>query len=94
MAATYLINGDTLTEVADAIRAKKGTSARIAVVDMASEISSMSIGGGDSPLPIEISTEAEMTALLESAEVGSVYRYTGKTGTYEKGALYVVEESE
>lgn len=46
----------------------------------------------DSPLPIEISTEAEMTALLETAEVGSVYKYTGETGTYENGALYVVEE--
>lgn len=48
----------------------------------------------DSPLPIEISTEAEMTALLKTAEVGSVYKYTGTTGTYENGALYVVEESE
>ena len=51
-------------------------------------------GGGtvvDSPLPIEIATEAEMTALLETAEVGSIYKYTGTTGTYENGALYVVE---
>lgn len=44
-----------------------------------------------SSIPIEISTESEMTALLESAEVGSVYKYTGTTGTYENGALYVVE---
>ena len=51
-------------------------------------------GGEDSPLPIEVATEAEMTALLESAEVGSVYKYTGTTGTYENGVLYVVEESE
>lgn len=48
-------------------------------------------GGTDSPLPIEVSTEAEMTALLESGEVGGVYKYTGTTGTYEKGALYVLE---
>lgn len=48
----------------------------------------------DSPLPIQIATEAEMTALLETAEVGSVYKYTGESGTYENGALYVVEESE
>lgn len=48
----------------------------------------------DSPLPIEISTEAEMTALLETAEVGSVYKYTGATGTYESDVLYVVEEEE
>ena len=45
----------------------------------------------DNPLPIEISTEAEMTALLETAEIGSVYKYTGITGTYENGVLYVVE---
>ena len=46
----------------------------------------------DSPLPIEVSTEAEMTALLTSGEVGGVYKYTGTTGTYENGALYVLEE--
>lgn len=43
-------------------------------------------------LPTEISTEAEMEALLETAEVGSVYKYTGETGTYENGAYYVLEE--
>jgi hypothetical protein len=47
----------------------------------------------DSALPTEISTEAEMTALLESGEVGGVYKYTGTTGTYENGALYVLEEA-
>ena len=50
-------------------------------------------GGTDSPLPIEVSTEAEMTELLTSGEVGGVYKYTGTTGTYENGALYVLEES-
>lgn len=47
-----------------------------------------------SPLPNEVATEAEMNALLTTAEVGSVYKYIGTTGTYENGALYVVEESE
>lgn len=52
-------------------------------------------GGGGSYLPPEIATEAEMTALLETAELGSVYKYTGETtDLYENGALYVVEESE
>ena len=50
--------------------------------------------GGGGALPIEISAEAEMTALLSTAEVGSVYKYVGETGTYENGALYLVEESE
>lgn len=49
------------------------------------------IVGEDSPLPIEVSTEVEMNALLSTAEVGSIYKYTGTTGTYENGALYVVE---
>ena len=48
----------------------------------------------DSPLPTEIATEEEMTALLDTAEVGSVYKYTGETDTFENGALYVVEEGE
>lgn len=49
--------------------------------------------GTDSPLPIEVSTEAEMTALLGSGEIGGIYKYTGETGTYENGALYVLEEA-
>lgn len=49
--------------------------------------------GTDSPLPIEVSTEAEMTALLESGEIGGIYKYTGEMGTYENGALYVLEEA-
>lgn len=49
----------------------------------------------DNPVPREISTEDEMTALLETATVGSVYKYTGETGdTYENGGLYIVEEAE
>lgn len=51
--------------------------------------------GEDSPLPTEVATEDEMTALLSTAEVGAIYKYTGETtDTYENGALYVVEESE
>ena len=47
----------------------------------------------DSSLPFIVGTENEMTALLESGEVGGVYKYTGTTGTYENGALYVLEEA-
>lgn len=46
----------------------------------------------NSAIPTEVSTEEEMTALLESGEVGGVYKYTGTSGTYENGALYVLEE--
>jgi hypothetical protein len=48
-------------------------------------------GGGDSPLPIEVTSETQMDALLDTAEVGSVYKYMGTTGIYENGALYIVE---
>lgn len=55
--------------------------------------SDISIEVTDSPLPIEVSTEAEMTALLTSGEVGGVYKYVGETtDAYENGALYVLEE--
>lgn len=43
-------------------------------------------------LPIEIATEAEMEKQLETAEFGSVFKYTGTTTTkYENGELYIVE---
>lgn len=48
-------------------------------------------GDTDSALPIEVATEMEMSALLSSGEVGGVYKYVGETGTYENGALYVLE---
>lgn len=47
----------------------------------------------DSPLPVDVATAEEMNALLETAEVGSVFKYTGETtDTYENGALYIVTE--
>lgn len=51
-------------------------------------------GADDSALPIEVSTEAEMTELLTVGEVGSVYKYTGTTGIYENSALYVLEATD
>lgn len=54
---------------------------------------SVTVAVEDKATPIEVSTEAEMTALLTSGEVGGVYKYTGETtDTYENGALYVLEE--
>lgn len=50
-------------------------------------------GASGSSLPIEISTEAEMNALLETAPIGAVYKYVGETtSTYASGGLYLVEE--
>lgn len=51
-------------------------------------------GGVDSPLPIEISTEAEMSALLDTAPVGAIYKYVGETtDTYENGTKYELCEN-
>ena len=44
----YLIQGDTLSEIADAIRGKTGIQAAIAVKNMASQIDSIQAGGGGS----------------------------------------------
>lgn len=43
--------------------------------------------------PIEISTEAGMNAVLIAANVGNAYLYTGTTGTYTNGNIYVVVET-
>ena len=49
--------------------------------------------GGDSHKPPEIATEAEMTALLDTAETGAVFKYTGATtDKYENGTHYIIEE--
>lgn len=51
-------------------------------------------GGGNADGEVtEITTEAEMNALLETAEVGSVYKYTGTTGTYENGVKYELQKA-
>ena len=48
----------------------------------------------NSPLPIEVKNEIEMDDLLWNTNipVGSVYKYTGTSGKYENGALYVIAE--
>lgn len=44
--AEYIIQGDTLSAIADAIRAKTGKTAAISPADMAAEVSSIETGGG------------------------------------------------
>lgn len=44
--------------------------------------------------PIDVATEEEMTSLLATADVGTIYKYTGDSGTYENGAFYMVEVGE
>lgn len=85
----YLIKESTLTDIANAIRAKYGVSIAIPTEIMAWAIADLEL---ETPLPKEIATETEMTELLEVSEVGSVYKYVGESGTYENGAIYIVEE--
>ncbi len=44
-------------------------------------------------VPIDIDNDTDMNAVLVAANVGKCYRFTGTTGTYTNGDLYVVEES-
>ena len=46
--AEYLVQDTTLTAIADAVRAKKGTTEPIALTDLAAEIESIQSGGGSS----------------------------------------------
>ena len=48
----------------------------------------------DNPKPIEVSTKARMAVELATAEVGSIFKYTGETTeTYENGALYEIQKA-
>lgn len=63
-----------------------------------SAVSNLTGGIQRSPLPIEVKTEAEMTAILATAteeDIGAVYKYIGpSTNTYTRGVLYIIEEAE
>lgn len=54
MSDKYIIDGDTLIDIADAIRAKTGTVEEIAPTDMADLISNISGGGGFSRASVVI----------------------------------------
>lgn len=79
-----------LTAIADGFRTSRGTEQRYTLDEMAVLAAEVLSG-----MPIEISTEEEMTALLETAKIGSVYKYIGEsTDVYENGGLYLVEVTE
>lgn len=52
----------------------------------------------NSPLPVEVETEAAMDRILSlatSAQIGAVYKFTGASTTkYESGALYIINSEE
>lgn len=48
-----------------------------------------------SPIPRDVSSEAEMNAILASAtetSIGTIYRFVGKSLIYEYGALYIISD--
>lgn len=53
----------------------------------------MRLGGGGKKGLVEVSTAAEMNALLVEANIGKAYKFVGTTDdTYTNGDIYVVEE--
>ena len=85
--------GALFSNIANAIREKTGNTATMKPAEFPAKI--LDIETSRSYLPIEISTEAEMTDALDMAEIGSIYKYTGETtDTYENGTYYVVELEE
>lgn len=43
--------------------------------------------------PVEISTEAEMDALLVGNNIGKIYKFVGTSLKYITNAIYIVEEN-
>ena len=77
---------DFLTNIADAIRTAEGSTDAINPQDFEAKITALKLS-----VPIEISTDAGMEAVLTSDNVGKVYKFTGTSDTYTNGDLYIVE---
>lgn len=59
--------------------------------DKAGNLITGTMSGGIEGIPIEISTDAGMEAVLTSENIGKVYKFTGTSDTYTNGDLYIVE---
>ena len=78
---------DYLTDLYGGIASKKPDASRNPQ-NFRAEIEAIETGSNG--LPVEVSTQAEIDALA----IGTIFKYTGESGTYENGALYMVEEGE
>lgn len=105
--AEYLIKGSTLTEIADAIRAKTGSVDALATTNFATAISGIQSGGGDGGTGVEKTVELNFADYLEIADsdtmdellldgnnVGKVVRYVGGTDKYTTNMFYRVVSDE
>lgn len=78
----YLIQSETLTGIADAIRGKTGGTDPVAVSDMAAQIEGIETGGGD---VLKALIDGSITEFV-SADIENV----GKSAFYERTSLEVV----
>lgn len=85
--AEYIIQDTTLINIANAIRTKRNSSAKITPNNMANEINSI-VGAIE-----DVATESVMNNKLISSNLGRAYRFTGTTtNNYVNGDIYIVEE--
>lgn len=80
---------DFLTDIANSIRTKKGTTGTINAQNFSSEIASIETGSNVSN-PYVATNATEMAQYLASKYYGAVVKYTGTTGTYTQNRLYKV----
>lgn len=66
--SSYIIQSGTLTDIANAIRSKAGTSSSIATEDMASSILAIPSGGGTSPVYTTLWTNSAPTTGYNGGE--------------------------
>ena len=73
--ADYMIKGETLTNIANAIRAKSGSSATITPIQMSTEIENISVGGGD----IDALIDGSLTEITSNVTSVKHYAFTNCT---------------
>lgn len=92
-----LSDGDQVVTAGDGYAVKSTTITKPATLLADNIKKNVDIAGVTGSLPYieDVATEAEMTALLVSDNIGNAYRFTGETtDNYINGDIYVVEESE
>ena len=97
--AKYIIDGATLSSIADSIRIKKGTTENIAPENMPTEIASIETGGGGENLDDVITEQAELieqlSATLDKKMQGGVTPTQEKTiDIKENGTVEVIPDDD
>lgn len=82
--AKYTINDTTLTSIADAIRAKGGTTAALTPAQMAEAIAAIQAGGGENCIPYEESVYLKVAPVYD-AQYGFALNRNGYYESQNKG---------